>query len=95
MRNFISAGAFAGANGIFFPSYGNISALAPQLLGGKGLVGQAYGTSLKGTFGGKVSAPYASLRQRMQRVDVLSSAVGARETEQLLKDVFTNPRFSR
>ena len=91
MRNFISAGAFAGANGIFFPSYGNISALAPQLLGGKGLVGQAYGTSLKGTFGGKVSAPYASLRQRMQRVDVLSSAVGARETEQLLKDVLTNP----
>ena len=91
MRNFISAGAFAGANGVFFPSYGNISALAPKILGGKGLFGQAYGTSLKGTFGGKVSAPYALLRQRMQRVDVLSSAAGARETEQLLKDVLTNP----
>jgi len=91
MRNFISAGAFAGANGVFFPSYGNISALAPKILGGKGLFGQAFGTSVKGTFGGKVSAPYALLRQRMQRVDVLSSAAGARETEQLLKDVLTNP----
>ena len=91
IRNFISAGAFAGANGIFFPSYGNFSALAPKLLGGKGLVSQAYGTSLKGTFGGKVSAPYAMLRRRMQRVDVLSSAVGARETEQLLKDIAKDP----
>ena len=91
VRNFISAGAFAGANGIFFPSYGNISALAPKMLGGKGLVGQAYGTSLKGTFGGEVSAPYAILRQRMQRVDVLSSAANARETEQLLKDAFNTP----
>jgi len=91
MRNFISAGAFAGANGVFFPSYGNFSALMPKLLGGKGLVGQAYGTSLKGTFGGRVSAPYAMLRKRMQRVDVLSSAVGARETEQLLKDIARDP----
>ena len=91
MRNFISAGAFAGANGVFFPSYGNFSALMPKLLGGKGLVGQAYGTSLKGTFGGSVSAPYAMLRKRMQRVDVLSSAVGARETEQLLKDIARDP----
>jgi len=94
IRNFISAGAFAGANGIFFPSYGNISALAPQLLGGKGLVGQAYGTSIKGTFGGNVSAPYAMLRRRMQRVDVLSSAIAPRETEQLLKDVFNNPSLA-
>jgi hypothetical protein len=94
MRNFISAGAFAGANGIFFPSYGNFSALAPKLLGGKGLVGQAYGTSIKGTFGGRVSAPYALLRRRMQRVDVLSSAIAPRETEQLLKDVFTNPSLA-
>ena len=91
MRNFISAGAFAGANGIFFPTYGNISALAPQLLGGKGLVSQAYGTSLRGTFGGRVSAPYAMLRKRMQRVDVLSSAANPRETEQLLKDTFRAP----
>ena len=91
MRNFISAGAFAGANGVFFPSYGNFSALMPKLLGGKGLVGQAYGTSLKGTFGGTVSAPHAMLRKRMQRVDVLSSAVGARETEQLLKDIARDP----
>ena len=91
VRNFISAGAFAGANGIFFPSYGNISALAPKILGGKGMFGQAYGTSFKGTFGKEVSAPYALLRKRMQRVDVLGSSVAEREMNALVKDIFTEP----
>jgi hypothetical protein len=91
VRNFISAGAFAGANGIFFPSYGNISALAPKILGGKGMFGQAYGTSFKGTFGKEVSAPYALLRKRMQRVDVLGSSVAGREMDALVKDIFTEP----
>ena len=91
IRNFISAGAFAGANGIFTPGYGNISALAPELLGGKGMFGQAYGTSFKGTFGGDVSAPYQLLRKRMQRVDVLSSSVVGRDIDAFVKQLFTDP----
>ena len=91
VRNFISAGAFAGANGIFFPTYGNISALTPKILGGKGIVGQAYGTSFKGTFGGKTSAPFKILRERMQRVDVLGSSVVGKDMDALVRDVFTDP----
>ena len=91
IRNFISAGAFAGANGVFTPGYGNISALAPELLGGKGMFGQAFGTSFKGTFGGKVSEPFQLLRKRMQRVDVLSSSVVGRDIDAFVKQLFTDP----
>ena len=91
IRNFISAGAFAGANGVFTPGYGNISALAPELFGGKGMFGQAYGTSFKGTFGGKVSEPFQLLRKRMQRVDVLSSSVVGRDIDAFVKQLFTDP----
>ena len=91
IRNFISAGAFASANGIFFPSYGNIKELAPQLLGGKGMFSQAYGTSFKGTFGGKTAFAEKQLRQRMQRVDVLGSSVVGRDIDALVRDVFLDP----
>ena len=91
VRNFISAGAFAGANGIFAPGYGNISALAPQMFGGKGMFSQAYGTSFKGTFGKEASAPYQLLRKRMQRVDVLGSSVVGRDMDALVRDIFTDP----
>ena len=91
VRNFISAGAFASANGIFFPSYGNIKELAPQLLGGKGMFSQAYGTSFKGTFGGKTAFGEKQLRQRMQRVDVLGSSVVGRDIDALVRDVFLDP----
>jgi hypothetical protein len=51
VRNFISAGAFAAANGAFFPNYGDIKMLAPKAFGGQGLLKTAYDLTGKRVLG--------------------------------------------
>ena len=42
VRNFISATAFAAANGAILPNLTDVQTLAPKALGGKGALGDAY-----------------------------------------------------
>ena len=90
VRNFISAGAFAAANGAFFPSYGDIKMLAPKFLGGEGLARQAYELTGKRILGTMTKADKA-LYDRLLRTQVVGTQVQARESLRIAKDVLGNP----
>ena len=51
VRNFLSATAFAAANGAILPSLTDIQTLAPKTLGGKGALGEAYRMTAGRVFG--------------------------------------------
>jgi len=86
VRNFITAGAFAAANGAVFPSFGDIKMLAPKLLGGEGLVGTAYGLTGKRLLGTMTEAD-KDLYRRLLKVDVVGTQIEARQANELMSDV--------
>jgi len=89
VRNFITAGAFAAANGAIFPSLGDIRMLAPEALGGKGLVGQAYSLTGKKLLGTMTEADKL-LYNRLARVDVIGTQFEARQIKDLFNSSFTS-----
>jgi len=91
MRNFISAGAFAAANGAIFPNFGDIKTLAPKFLGGQGVFGEAKRLTYNRIMGTMTKADDA-LYERLLRVGVTDSNVVRGESQRLLKDVLTDPQ---
>ena len=90
VRNFITAGAFAAANGALLPSYGDIKLLAPKSLGGKGLLETAYGLTGKRILGTSTKAD-DELYERLLKVGVVDSQVQVNEHKRLIKDIITDP----
>ena len=89
-RNFISASAFVAANGAAFPNYGDVSMLMPKVLGGEGVLGQAYGLTGRRVLGTMTKADDA-LYERLLRVGVVDSSVQIGEFKRIVKDVINNP----
>jgi len=89
VRNFITAGAFAAANGAIFPSLGDIKLLAPKALGGEGLIGQAYSLTGKKLFG-TMNMAEKELYNRLARVDVIGTQFEARQIKDLFNNSFTS-----
>lgn len=81
-RNFITASVFAGANGAFFPSLGDIRVLSSK-------VSEAYGLTGKRLTGTMTQAD-KELYQRLLKVDVVSSNLQQGEIRQLFKDTIDN-----
>jgi len=81
-RNFITASIFAGANGAFFPSLGDIKVLSSK-------VSEAYGLTGKRLTGTMTQAD-KELYQRLLKVDVVSSNLQQGEIKQLFKDTIDN-----
>jgi len=86
VRNFISASAFAAANGAVLPSLSDIKTLAPTILGGQGVLGQAYDLTGKRLLGTMTKADDA-LYQRLRRLSVVDSSVIKGENVRLLNDI--------
>ena len=86
VRNFISASAFAAANGAVLPSFSDIKTLAPTMLGGQGVLGQAYDLTGKRLLGTMTKADDA-LYQRLRRLSVVDSSVIKGENVRLLNDL--------
>jgi hypothetical protein len=89
-RNFISASAFVAANGAAFPNYGDVQMLMPKVLGGEGVLGQAYGLTGRRVLGTMTKADDA-LYERLLRVGVVDSSVQIGEFKRIVKDVINNP----
>jgi hypothetical protein len=90
VRNLISAGAFVSANGAFFPNYGDIQMLLPKMLGGQGLIGQAYSLTGKRIFG-TLTDTERKLYQKLLQVGVVDSQVQYGEMKRLLRDILKDP----
>ena len=86
VRNFLSAGAFAAANGAILPSLTDLKTLAPTMLGGQGVLGQAYDLTGKRLLGTMTKADNA-MYQRLRRIGVVDSQVQRGENLRLMKDV--------
>ena len=86
VRNFISAGAFAAANGAILPNLTDIQTLAPKALGGKGVLGDAYKLTAGRVFG---TLPEEQARQfaRYQRLGIVGTQVEAGEIARLTRDI--------
>ena len=89
VRNFITAGAFAAANGAIFPSLGDIKMLAPKALGGEGLVGTAYSLTGKKLLG-TMNQAEKELYNRLARVDVIGTQFEARQIKDLFDSSFSS-----
>ena len=89
VRNFITAGAFAAANGAIFPSLGDIKTLAPKFLGGEGLVGTAYGLTGKKLLG-TMNTAEKELYNRLAKVDVIGTQFESRQIKDLFNSSFTS-----
>ncbi len=90
VRNVISAGAFVSANGAFFPNYGDIQMLLPKMLGGEGVVSQAFDLTGKRIFG-TLDKEQQKLYEKLLKVGVVDSQVQAGEMKRLLRDILKNP----
>jgi hypothetical protein len=86
VRNFISAAAFAAANGAILPNLTDIQTLAPKALGGKGVLGDAYKLTAGRVFG---TLPEEKARQfaRYQRLGIVGTQVEAGEIARLTRDI--------
>ena len=86
VRNFISAGAFAAANGAILPSLTDIQTLAPKSLGGKGVLGEAYQMTAGRVFG---TLPKEQARKfaQYQRLGIVGTQVEAGEIARLTRDI--------
>jgi hypothetical protein len=89
VRNFVTAGAFAAANGAIFPSLGDIRMLSPKALGGKGLFGEAYSLTGKKLLGTMTQAE-KELYNRLARVDILGTQFEARQIKDLFDSSFSS-----
>lgn len=90
VRNVISAGAFVSANGAFFPNYGDIQMLLPKVLGGEGVIGDAYALTGKRIFG-TLDKEQQQLYEKLLKVGVVDSQVQSGEMKRLLRDILKNP----
>ena len=86
VRNFLSASAFAAANGAVLPSFSDFKTLAPTMLGGQGVLGQAYDLTGKRLLGTMTKADDA-LYARLRRLSVVDSNVIKGENLRILNDL--------
>jgi hypothetical protein len=86
VRNFISAGAFAAANGAILPSLTDIQTLAPKSLGGKGVLGEAYQMTAGRVFG-TLPKEQAKKFAQYQRLGIVGTQVEAGEIARLTRDI--------
>tara|TARA_A100001391_G_scaffold145793_1_gene103433 strand:- start:342 stop:719 length:378 start_codon:yes stop_codon:yes gene_type:complete len=86
VRNLLSAGAFAAANGAILPNLTDIQTLAPKSLGGKGALGTAYELTAGRVFG---TLPQEQARNfaRYQRLGIVGTQVEAGEIARLTRDI--------
>jgi len=92
-RNFLSATAFAAANGAIFPSFGDIRTLAPKILGGEGLAAKAYGLTGKRVLGTMTKSD-KDLYRRLLKRGVVDTNVQTNESMRVLKDAFGDPQLA-
>ena len=86
VRNFISAGAFAAANGAILPGLTDIQTLAPKSLGGKGALGTAYELTAGRVFG-TLKKDQARNFARYKRLGLVGTQVEAGEIARLTRDI--------
>jgi len=86
VRNFLSATAFAAANGAILPSLTDIQTLAPKALGGKGVLGDAYKLTAGRVFG-TLPEEQAKNFARYQRLGIVGTQVEAGEIARLTRDI--------
>ena len=86
VRNFLSASAFAAANGAILPSLTDIQTLAPKALGGKGVLGDAYKLTAGRVFG-NLPEEQARNYARYQRLGIVGTQVEQGEIARLTKDI--------
>jgi hypothetical protein len=86
VRNFMSATLFALANGAILPNISDISTLAPKVLGGKGVIGEARDLTAKRIFGTITDAERTAYR-RLKGLGVVGTQPEALETIALTRDI--------
>ena len=86
VRNLLSAGAFAAANGAILPNLTDIQTLAPKSLGGKGALGTAYELTAGRVFG-TLKEEQARNFARYQRLGIVGTQVEAGEIARLTRDI--------
>ena len=86
VRNFLSATAFAAANGAILPNLTDIQTLAPKALGGKGVLGDAYKLTAGRVFG-NLPKEQAEQFARYQRLGIVGTQVEAGEITRLARDI--------
>jgi len=86
VRNFLSATAFAAANGAILPSLTDIQTLAPKTLGGKGALGEAYRMTAGRVFG-TLPEEQAKKFAQYQRLGIVGTQVEAGEIARLTRDI--------
>jgi len=86
VRNFLSATAFTLSNGAILPGLTDIQTLAPKILGGKGVLGDAYELTAGRVFG---TLPEEKARNfaRYQRLGIVGTQVEAGEIARLTRDI--------
>jgi hypothetical protein len=90
-RNFVTASAYAFANGAIFPNYGDIQMLLPEFLGGQGLIGKVSGLNLKKIRGTLTESDINEFK-RLINVDVIRSQVEVGQLAELA-GTFKNPNL--
>ena len=86
VRNFLSATAFAAANGAILPGLTDIQTLAPKILGGKGVLGDAYELTAGRVFG-TLSEEQARNFSKYQRLGIVGTQVEVGEIARLTRDI--------
>ena len=86
IRNFLSASAFAMANGAILPSLTDIQTLAPKFLGGKGTLGEAYQLTAGRVFG-TLPKEQAKRFAQYQRLGIVGTQVEAGEIRRIARDI--------
>jgi hypothetical protein len=86
VRNFISATAFAAANGAILPNLTDVQTLAPKALGGKGALGDAYKLTAGRVFG-TLPKEQAEQFARYQRLGIVGTQVEQGEIARLTRDI--------
>jgi len=86
VRNFLSASAFAMANGAILPSLTDIQTLAPKFLGGKGTLGEAYKLTAGRVFG-TLPKEQAKRFAQYQRLGIVGTQVEAGEIARITRDI--------
>jgi hypothetical protein len=99
VRNFISAGAFVGANGLVVPTGGDIASIFPKEAGKEGVFTTAGKISTQTLRGKRMDPYYLNLRQRSTRVGVGGGTqvqVGeiGRSASDILEDIYVNPALA-
>ena len=99
VRNFISAGAFVGANGLIVPTGGDLASILPKEAGKEGVFTTAGKISTQTLRGKRMDPYYLNLRQRSTRVGVGGGTqvqVGeiGRSASDMLEEIYVNPALA-